>query len=496
MRLSRCTAIQCVLSNAGKYMSILHSYDAVIIGSGPNGLAAAITMARAGRSVLVIEAKEIVGGGCRSKELTLPGFTHDICSAIHPLGLGSPFFRTLPLEKFGLEWIHPLAPLAHPLEDGTAIILDRSIEETSADLGVDASSYRELMEPLAAHWDDLAKAFLGPLRPSMLAHPFVMAHFGLRAIVPANLLARLQFKGSRARALFAGVSAHSMLPLEKSPSAAFGLLLALSAHTIGWPFPRGGSQHIANALASYLRSVGGEIVTGMKVDSLSMLPKARTILCDITPRQLLTIADNRLPEGYKRQLEHYRYGPGVFKIDYALDGPVPWKSLECLRAGTVHVGGTLAEIAASERSVWQGLPSERPFILTAQQSLFDPTRAPEDKQTLWAYCHVPNGSTFDMTDRIESQIERFAPGFRDRILARHVTNPVALEQYNANYIGGDINGGVQDLRQLFTRPTIRPVPYSTPIKGLYLCSSSTPPGGGVHGMCGYYAARAALLAES
>jgi phytoene dehydrogenase-like protein len=474
-------------------MSISHSYDAVVIGSGPNGLAAAITMARAGRSVLVIEAKETVGGGCRSKELTLPGFTHDICSAIHPLGLGSPFFRMLPLEQYGLEWIHPLVPLAHTLDNGTAVVLERSIEETSAGLGIDAAAYRKLMEPLAAHWDELAHAFLGPLRPSMLAHPFVMARFGRRAILPASLFARLQFRGVRARALFAGVSAHSMLPLERSPSAAFGLLLALAAHTIGWPFPRGGSQQIANALASYLQSLGGEIVTGVSVDSLGMLPKARTILCDITPRQLLAIAGSRLPEGYKRQLEHYRYGPGVFKIDYALDGPTPWKAEACLRAGTVHVGGTLAEIAASERAVWEGLPPERPFIISAQQSLFDTSRAPDGKQTLWTYCHVPHGSNFDMTDRMEAQIERFAPGFRDRILARHVTNPAALEQYNANDIGGDINGGVQDLWQLFTRPTIRPVPYSTPIKGLYLCSSSTPPGGGVHGMCGYFAARAALL---
>lgn len=477
-------------------MSISHCYDAVVIGSGPNGLAAAITMARAGRSVLVIEANETIGGGCRSKEVTLPGFMHDICSAIHPLGLGSPFFRTLPLEQYGLEWIHPPVQLAHPLDDGTAVMLDRSIEETSKGLGIDATAYQKLMKPFAAHWDELANTFLGPLRPSILAHPFVMTRFGLRAIVSANLLARFLFKGNRARALFAGVSAHSMLPLERSPSAAFGLLLGLTAHTIGWPIPRGGSQQIANALAAYLRSLGGEIVTGTRVDALAMLPKADTILCDITPRQLLPIAGNRLPVGYKRQLEHYRYGPGVFKIDYALDGPVPWRAEECLQAGTVHVGGTLAEIAASERAVWEGLPPERPFVLTAQQSLFDNSRAPDGKQTLWAYCHVPNGSTFDMTDRMEEQIERFAPGFRDRILARHVTNALELEQYNANYIGGDINGGIQDLRQLFMRPTIRPVPYSTPVKGLYICSSSTPPGGGVHGMCGYFAARAALRERS
>lgn len=473
-------------------MSARHTYDAIVVGSGPNGLVAAITLARAGRSVLVLEAKETIGGGTRSSELTLPGFVHDVCSAIHPLGLGSPFMRTVPSEQYGLEWIHPPAPLAHVLDDGTAVLLERSIEDTSAALGPDAVAYSRLMTPLVARWNIIADAFLGPLRPVLALHPFVHARFGLHAIRSARGLAQSLFKGERARALFAGLSAHSMLPLEQPLTAGFGLMLAMAGHAIGWPMPRGGSQKIADALGAYLRSLGGEIVTGMQVKSLDTLPSTRAILCDVTPRQLLSIAGQRLPTGYQRQLQHYRYGPGVFKIDYALEGPIPWKAEVCLRAGTVHVGGTLAEIAAAEGLVWRGEHPEKPFVLVAQQSLFDPTRAPEGKHTLWAYCHVPHGSTFDMTERIESQIERFAPGFRDRILARHMLNTVGLEQYNANYVGGDINGGVQDLWQFFTRPTMRFVPYATPAKGLYICSSSTPPGGGVHGMCGYFAALAAL----
>lgn len=467
-------------------------YDAVIVGSGPNGLAAAITLARAGRSVLVFEAKETIGGGVRSKELTLPGFVHDVCSAIHPLGLGSPFMRSLPLEQYGLQWIHPAAPLAHVLDGSTAVLLERSIEDTSATLGPDAAAYRRLMTPLTAHWDIIAGATLGPLRPALVSHPLMLAHFGLHAIRSASGLAQSLFAGERARALFAGLSAHSMMPLEQPPTAGFGLMLGVAGHAVGWPMPRGGSQKIVDAMAAYLRSLGGEIVTGVQVKSLDTLPPARAILCDVTPRQLIAIAGQRLSPAYLRQLQRYRYGPGVFKIDYALDGPIPWKAEECARAGTVHVGGTLPEVAAAERAVAKGKHPEKPFLLVAQQSLFDPTRAPQGKHTLWAYCHVPNGSTFDMTERIETQIERFAPGFRDRILARHVMNTVELEQYNANYIGGDINGGVQDLWQFFTRPTIRLVPYSTPVKGLYICSSSTPPGGGVHGMCGYFAAQAAL----
>ncbi len=467
-------------------------YDAIIVGSGPNGLAAAITLARAGRSVLVFEAKETIGGGVRSKELTLPGFVHDVCSAIHPLGLGSPFMRSLPLEQYGLQWIHPAAPLAHVLDGGTAVVLERSLEDTSATLGPDAAAYRRLMTPLTAHWDIIAAATLGPLRPALVSHPLMLAHFGLHAIRSASGLGQSLFAGERARALFAGLSAHSMMPLEQPLTAGFGLMLGVAGHAVGWPMPRGGSQKIVDAMAAYLRSLGGEIVTGVQVKSLDTLPPARAILCDVTPRQLIAIAGQRLSPAYLRQLQRYRYGPGVFKIDYALDGPIPWKAEECARAGTVHVGGTLSEVAAAERAVAKGKHPEKPFLLVAQQSLFDPTRAPQGKHTLWAYCHVPNGSTFDMTERIETQIERFAPGFRDRILARHVMNTVELEQYNANYIGGDINGGVQDLWQFFTRPTIRLVPYSTPVKGLYICSSSTPPGGGVHGMCGYFAAQAAL----
>lgn len=473
-------------------MSKRNAYDAIVVGSGPNGLSAAITMARAGRSVIVYEVRETIGGGSRSAELTLPGFVHDICSAIHPLGLASPFFRTLPLEQYGLEWIHPSAPLAHPLDDGTAAMLERSIEATGATLTCDAAAYRNLMAPFVANWQKILDFILGPFRPPR--YPFTLARFGVAAIRSAKGLAESHFKGDPAQALFAGMAAHSMLPLEQPPSAGFGLMLGMLAHAVGWPMPRGGSQMIADALASYLRSLGGEIVTGMEVKSIDALPSARAILFDVTPRQLLRIAGRRLPGGYQHQLQRYRYGPGAFKVDFALDGPVPWKAKACLHAGTVHVGGTLREIAAAERAVVQGQHPERPFVLIAQQSLFDPTRAPEGKQTLWTYCHVPNGSTFDMTERIEAQIERFAPGFRDRILARNVINPVELERYNPNYVGGDFNGGVQDLWQFYTRPAMQivPYPYATPAKGIYICSSSTPPGGGIHGMCGYYAARAAL----
>jgi len=473
-------------------MSEHYKYDTIVVGSGPNGLAAAITLAQAGLSVAVFEAKDTIGGGSRSLELTLPGFVHDVCSAIHPLALASPFFRSLPLEQYGLEMIQPPAPLAHPLDNGTAVMLERSIERTAAGLGCDAKAYSKLMVHMVADWDKIEEIVRGPLRPQFVLHPFALAYFGLKAIRSAQGLARSLFKGEQARAIFAGMCAHSMMPLEQPPTAGFGLLLGILGHTVGWPMPRGGSQKIVDALAAYLRSLGGEIITGMEVKLLDALPPARAILFDVTPRQLLRIAGDRLPREYQRQLRHYRYGPGVFKIDFALDGPIPWKAEECLRAGTVHLGGTLPEIAASERAVGQGEHPEKPYVLLAQQSLFDPTRAPEGKHTVWAYCHVPSGSTFDMTERIESQIERFAPGFRDRILARSTMTALEMESYDANYIGGDINGGVQDLWQLFTRPTLRLVPYSTPAQGLYICSSSTPPGGGVHGMCGYFAARAAL----
>ena len=469
------------------------SYDAVVVGAGPNGLAAAITLARAGHSVVLFEAKESIGGGSRSMELTLPGFVHDVCSAIHPLGLGSAFFRTLPLERYGVEWIHPPAPLAHPLDDGNVALLERSIEATGATLGRDARAYEKLMTPMVAHWERITSAFLGPLRPQpLLAHPFSLASFGLKALRSIDGLAESRFKGQAARAMFGGMSAHSMLPFDHATGAAAGLLLGLLGHAVGWPLARGGSQAIVDAMAAYLRSLGGEIVTGIEVKSLDMLPSSRVALCDVTPRQLLRIAGERLPNSYQRKLRSFRYGPGVFKLDLALDGPIPWKSQECLRAATVHLGGTLPEIAAGEASVWRGEHPERPFVLLAQPSLFDETRAPAGKQTVWAYCHVPAGSTFDMTGRIESQIERFAPGFRDRVLARHTFSAAQMEVYNANYVGGDINGGVQDLWQMFTRPTIQVNPYATPLDNVFLCSSSTPPGGGVHGLCGYYAARAAL----
>ena len=467
------------------------SHDAIVVGAGPNGLAAAITLARAGRSVLVIEAKETIGGGTRSAELTLPGFVHDVCSAIHPLAVTSPLFRTLPLAERGLEWIYPPAALAHPLDDGTAVVVQRSVDATADTLGPDADAYRRLLSPIVVDWDKLAEDVLGPL-PLPPRHPIALTRFGLRALWPASGLAKLLFKGERARALFAGMAGHSMLPLEQPLTAGFGITLSASAHAVGWPLARGGSQKIAEALACYLKSLGGEIVTGQPVESVDDLPPTRAILLDVTPRQLKRIAGSRLPTGYQEALGRYRYGPGVFKVDWALDGPIPWQAKECAQAATVHLGGTLDEIAASERAVWRGEHPDRPYILLAQHTLFDPTRAPAGKHTAWAYCHVPHGSPVDMTERIEKQIERFAPGFHDLILARSVISPTALEQYNPNYIGGDINGGVQDWAQFYTRPAWHFPPYATPAKDIYICSSSTPPGGGVHGMCGYFAAQTAL----
>ena len=465
-------------------------YDAVVVGAGPNGLAAAVELARDGRSVAVLEAGETVGGGTRSAEITLPGFIHDLGSAIHPLGYASPFFRQLPLEEHGLEWVHPPAPLAHPFDDGAAVVLERSVQETAAALGSDARAYERLMKGVAEDAPGLASYFVGS--PRLIRHPVALAASAMRALRPARVLAEDLFEGEKARGLFAGNGAHSFLPLEKSPSALFGLVLGTLGHAFGWPFPKGGSQKIADALTSYLISLGAEVYTGVRVDSVGEVPETRTVLFDVTPRQLLDIAGEHFTGRYRRALKDYRYGPGVFKVDFALDGPILWKAPECLRAGTVHLGGTLEDVAAGEAAVWRGEHPERPFVLLAQQSLFDPTRAPEGKHTVWAYCHVPNGSTFDMTERIEDQIERFAPGFKRRILAKNAMGPADLERQNANLVGGDINGGVADLRQLFTRPVLKLNPYATPAKGLYICSSSTPPGGGVHGMCGYLAARVAL----
>ena len=467
------------------------TYDAVVVGSGPNGLAAAVELARNGRSVIVLEAEDTVGGGARSAELTQPGFVHDVGSAIHPLGYASPFFSTLPLEEHGLEWVHPPAPLAHPFDDGTATVLERSVEETGRTLGSDAEAYQRLMQPIARDFDRIVGSLLGP--PRLPRHPVALAGFGLRALRSARGLAEGLFRGEKAKGLFAGNAAHSFLPMEQAPSASFGLVLSAVGHAAGWPFPKGGSQKIADALVSYLRSLGGEVYTGVRVGSIEEVPRTRTVLFDVTPRQLLKIAGEHFTGRYRRALERYRYGPGVFKVDFALDNPIPWRAEECLRAGTVHIGGTLDEISLGEATVSRGEHPERPFVLLAQQSLFDASRAPEDKHTVWAYCHVPNGSTIDMTERIEAQIERFAPGFRDRILAKSTMGPADLQRINANHVGGDINGGIMDFRQLFTRPTARLTPYSTPDKGLYICSSSTPPGGGVHGMCGYFAARAALV---
>lgn len=470
---------------------MIGSFDSIVIGSGPNGLAAAIALAHKGWSVCIHEANDTIGGAARSAELTLPGFVHDVCSAVHPLAVCSPFFRKLPLKEHGLEFIQPPLPVAHPLDDGSAVTLSRSVDETARDLGPDESSYRKLMQPLVDGWQSLERDVLAPFH--FPKHPIAMMRFGLRAIGSARGLADRHFKSTRARALFAGLAAHSMLPLERIPSAAFGLVLGVTGHVAGWPIPRGGAQKIPDALASYFRSLSGEIVTGARVEHIDAVSSARAIMCDITPRQLVKIAGSSLPVSYRRKLENYRYGLAAFKIDWALSGPIPWSAKECINAGTVHVGGTFEEIAVSESAAWQGRHVEKPFVLLSQPTVFDSTRAPEGKHTVWAYCHVPNGSTFDMTERVENQIERFAPGFRDLVLARHVMSPVEMERRNANLVGGDINGGVQDIRQMFTRPTLRA--YSTPLKGLYICSSSTPPGGGVHGMCGYFAAQRALADE-
>jgi len=470
---------------------VADKYDAIVVGSGPNGLAAAITLARAGCSVLVCEANTTIGGGARSTTLTLPGFVHDVCSAVHPLAAGSPFFNTLPLERFGLEWIQPEIPLAHPLDNGTAACLYRDVDLTAEQLPGDSRAYCRLMKRLARNWEKLANEFLQPML-HLPRYPMALVRFGIPALCPASSLAKILFKHEPARALFAGIAAHSFLPLESIASSAFGLVLGMAGHAVGWPIPRGGSQAIANALASCLRELGGTIETNHRVENLSDLPKSRAVLLDISVWEFLRIARGHLPPAYRHRLESFRHAPGIFKIDYALSEPIPWKAELCRRAGTIHLGGPMDEIATAERGIARGKIPERPFTLVAQQSLFDETRAPRGQHTLWAYCHVPFGCDTDMSHRIESQIERFAPGFRDCILAGHKMNAADLEKSNLNLAGGDINGGAANLMQLIARPILSPTPYRTPLRGVYLCSASTPPGGGVHGMCGYHAARLAL----
>ena len=464
-------------------------YDAVIIGAGPNGLSAGIMLASAGARTLILERNPTIGGGMRSAELTEPGFIHDVCSAIHPLGAGSPLFRRLPLDRFGLEWIQPPILAAHPLDDGRAAALVQDVKETAAGLGHDGSNYESLIQPLAGDTEGLLRQILAPLRPQVPSRS--MLRFGALGGLPATTLAHRQFDTDRGRALAAGMAAHSVLALDQIGTSAFALTLMIAGHEYGWPLPKGGSQSIADALGGYFEWLGGEIATDTEVQSFADLPPSRVYLFDTTPRQLLEIADERIGGLYRWQVERFRYGPGIFKIDYALSEPIPWLAPECQAAGTVHVGGTLEEVAASEQAVLAGHHPAAPFVLVTQPSLFDGSRAPEGKHTAWAYCHTPNGSTTDMAGPIERQIERFAPGFRSKVIARHTMNSLEMAEYNPNYIGGDISGGSNQLAQLIARPSIGRDPYSTSDPRIFLCSASTPPGGGVHGMAGYHAARSA-----
>ena len=464
------------------------SRKACVIGAGPNGLAAAIVLAQAGLQVDVLEAESMPGGAVRTLELTLPGFRHDFGSAVYPLGAGSPFFSSLPLVNHGLEWIHSPACLAHPLDDGTAVMLERDLDKTRDSLGIDGLAWDKLMRPFAEHWTEFAPEVLRPV-PFIPRHPWLMARFGMIAFRSARAVAS-RFRSERTRALFAGLAAHSFLSLDEPLSAAFAILMAAPAHAVGWPIPRGGAQSLTNALCGYLSKLGGKVKTSAPVQSLAALANYDLTLCDLTPRQLIKIGGQRLSDSYKQQLKKYRYGAGVFKVDYALNAPIPWKAPDCLRAATVHLGGTFDDIAASEKAVRRGENADRPFVLLAQPSLFDSTRAPVGQHTAWAYCHVPNGSNVNVLGKLEDQIERFAPGFRDRILARRVFSPADLEHMDANLVGGDIGGGAMDIRQFLFRPTSRH--YATSAPDIYICSASTPPGGGVHGMCGYHAAKMAL----
>ncbi|MGN6436262.1 MAG: phytoene desaturase family protein [Agriterribacter sp.] len=466
-----------------------YDYDAVVVGSGPNGLAAAIALQQKGLSVLLIEARATIGGGMRTEELTLPGFKHDVCSAIHPMAANSPFFRTLPLEAFGLQYIYPEICAAHPLDNGMAAALYPSLQHTAEALEADKEAYIRLMTPVVKDWPLIDKDVLAPF--SFPSKPFRMAAFGLKAMSSAVQLSK-RFSTVEGKALWAGMAAHSIQPLSNLTTSAIGLVLMSAAHLKGWPLPKGGTQSLANALAGYFQSLGGSIQTNTYITSLQQLPLAKAVLFDITPKQLLQIAGHKLSSHYKWQLNRYRYGMGVFKIDWALDDAIPFTAAVCKKAGTLHLGSTLEEITVAEAHTAKGGHPEKPFVLLAQQSIFDPSRAPEGKHTAWAYCHVPNGSTKNMTDIIEQQVERYAPGFKDRIIGRHVMDTAAMEAYNANYVGGDINGGIIDITQLFTRPALRSSPYRTSAKGMYICSASTPPGGGVHGMCGFHAAQRAL----
>jgi phytoene dehydrogenase-like protein len=465
-------------------------YDAVVVGSGPNGFAAAITLARAAHSVLLIEAKEELGGGMRSSNLTLPGFLHDICSAVHPLGVASPFFRSLDLKSQGLEWVFPPTSLAHPFDDGTAIVLERSVDATAESLRKDGRNYRRLIQPIVNNWESLLTEILQPLH--FPRHPLNMAKFGLVARYSIDQIVNKYFENSRTQTLFGGIAAHSTLPTDRPGGAAFGLLLAAAGHVVGWPVAKGGSKKISEALTGLLVSAGGKVLRGLEVRSLDDLPPGKARLFDLTPKQLANIAGEEFPEKYGQRLRDYRYGPGIFKMDWALDGPIPWKASGCLQSATVHIGGSFQEISDAENMVWKGKHPEMPFVILAQPSLFDQSRAPLGKQTAWAYCHVPNGSALDMTEKIEKQIERFAPGFKDRILKRASMKTADIESYNPNYVGGDISGGAPNPFSRLFRPLGSWRPYATPLKGVYLCSSTMPPGPGVHGMCGYYAAQLAL----
>jgi phytoene dehydrogenase-like protein len=473
-------------------MAETQEYDAVIIGSGPNGLAAGISLARQNLSVKIIEAKETIGGGTRTQELTEPGFLHDVCSAVHPTGIGSPYLKTLPLSDYGLEWIHPVYPVAHPL-DNDAVILSKDVVETADSLGRDGRDYLKLFQAFSEKWDNLSQDLFSPLR--IPNYPFDMMKFGWYGIFPSTVLSNALFKEERTKALFAGMAAHSILPLDKAFTASFGMILGITAHAVGWPVAKGGSHSITNAMAKYFLSLGGEIQTSTLVDSLDQLPNNKVTLFDLTPHQIAKIAEGSIPNKYKNKLLKYRYGPGSFKIDFALNEPVPWNDEQVSKAGTVHLGGTLEEIAFSEKEVWNGKLSENPYVLVSQPSLFDSSRAPDGKHTLWAYCHTPSDSEADCTELIINQIERYASGFRDVISSYSVMTAKEMEVYNPNYIGGDINGGAQTFKQLVGRPVFKWDPYKIPDTSMYICSSSTPPGGGVHGMCGYHAAQSVIKNE-